>query len=128
MIQSYFLMRLTLKSQHFCIIVCTSQSSMAYSPLLGPGLVFSFLIFFGQSVDFLGRVIIPTQGRYLHTGQNKHRINPHTDMPTLSVVRTHEPSLRPRKDSSCLRPCGQSNRLFLHRYTRCGNKETGFML
>jgi hypothetical protein len=35
---------------------------------------FSFLIL-RQSVGLLGREISPTQGRYLHTGQHKHRIN-----------------------------------------------------
>jgi hypothetical protein len=44
-----------------------------YSPLLGPGLLFSFVFFFTQTVGLLGRVISPSQGRYLHTGQHKHR-------------------------------------------------------
>jgi hypothetical protein len=56
-----------------------------YSPLLGPGLSlslsFSFVIFFTQKVGLLGRVISPSQGRYLHTGQHKRRINAHTFMP-----------------------------------------------
>jgi hypothetical protein len=39
-----------------------------YSPLLGPGLFFSFAIFFTQSVRLLGRVTSPSQGLYLHTG------------------------------------------------------------
>jgi hypothetical protein len=51
-----------------------------YSPLFGSGLIFSFVIFFTQSVGLLGRVISPSQGRYLHTGQYKHRINAHTDI------------------------------------------------
>jgi hypothetical protein len=37
-----------------------------YSPLLGPGLFFSFVIIFTQAVGLLGRVISPLQGRYLH--------------------------------------------------------------
>jgi hypothetical protein len=36
-----------------------------YSSLLGPGLFFSFVIFFIQTVGLLGRVISPSQGRYL---------------------------------------------------------------
>jgi hypothetical protein len=32
---------------------------------------------FTQSVGLLGRGIIPSQGRYLHTEQHKHRINAH---------------------------------------------------
>jgi hypothetical protein len=51
-----------------------------YSPLLGHGLFFSFVIFFTQSVRLLGRVISPSQGRYLHTGQQKQRISAHTDI------------------------------------------------
>jgi hypothetical protein len=39
-----------------------------YSPLLGPGLFFSFVILFAQTVGLLGRVISSSQGRYLHTG------------------------------------------------------------
>jgi hypothetical protein len=31
-----------------------------YSPLLGPGLFFSFVIIFTQMAGFLGRVISPT--------------------------------------------------------------------
>jgi hypothetical protein len=48
--------------------------------LLCPGLFFSFVIFFTQTVGLLGRVISTSQGRYLHTGQHKHRINAHTDI------------------------------------------------
>jgi hypothetical protein len=44
-----------------------------YSHLLGLGLSFSSVIFFTHTVGLLGRVISPTQGRYLH------RINAHTD-------------------------------------------------
>jgi hypothetical protein len=47
-----------------------------YSPLLRPGLFLSFVIY-TQSVRLLSRVISPSQGRYLHTGQHKHRINAH---------------------------------------------------
>jgi hypothetical protein len=32
---------------------------------------------FSQSVGLLGRAISPSQGRYLNTGQHKHRINAH---------------------------------------------------
>jgi hypothetical protein len=37
-----------------------------YSPLLGTGLFFSFVIFFTQTVGLFGRVISTLQGRYLH--------------------------------------------------------------
>jgi hypothetical protein len=48
-----------------------------YSPMLGPGLFLNLIIFFAQTVGLLGRGISPPQGRYLHTGQYKHRINSH---------------------------------------------------
>jgi hypothetical protein len=44
-----------------------------YSPLLGPDPFSSTTSFFTQPVVLLGRVISPPQGRYLHTGQHKHR-------------------------------------------------------
>jgi hypothetical protein len=43
-----------------------------YGPLLRPGLFFSFVVIFTQTVGLLGRVISTSQGRYLHTGQHKH--------------------------------------------------------
>jgi hypothetical protein len=69
-----------------------------YSLLLGPGLVFSFVIFFTQSVGLLGRVIRPSQGRYLHTLEHKHRINAYTlKHPCLELdwnLRSQRPSER----------------------------------
>jgi hypothetical protein len=50
--------------------------SMALQPFVGPWPLFSFLIY-TQSVRLLGRVISPSQGRYLNTEQHKHRINAH---------------------------------------------------
>jgi hypothetical protein len=41
---------------------------------MGPGLFFSFVLFFTQTVGLLGRVISPSQGRCLHAGQHKHTI------------------------------------------------------
>jgi hypothetical protein len=74
-----------------------------YSPLLDPGLFSSFVIIFTQTVGRLGRVIRPSQGSYLHTGQHKHRKNAHTDIHSLSGIRTHDPTVRASEDSSCLR-------------------------
>jgi hypothetical protein len=82
------------------------------SLLLGPGLFFSFVIFFIQSVGLLGRVISPSEGRYLHTGQHKHRINAHTDIHALSGIHTHDPSVLASEDSSRLRSRGHYDRLF----------------
>jgi hypothetical protein len=70
-----------------------------YSPLLCPGLFFSFLIY-TQTVGLLGRVISPSQGRYLHAEQPKHKINAYTDIHALNGIRTHDPSVRARKGSS----------------------------
>jgi hypothetical protein len=66
-----------------------------YSPLLDLGHFISSLILFTQTVGFLGRVISPSQGRYLHTGQHKHRKKKaHIDIHTLGGIRTHDPSVR----------------------------------
>jgi hypothetical protein len=81
-----------------------------YSPLLGRDLFFSFVIFFTQTVGLLGRVISPSQGRNLDTGQHKHKINEHTDIHALSRIRTRDPSVRATEDSSCLRPSDHRNR------------------
>jgi hypothetical protein len=43
-----------------------------YNPLLGPGLVFSFLFFYRDG-RLLWRVTSPSHGRYQHTEQHKHR-------------------------------------------------------
>jgi hypothetical protein len=81
-----------------------------YSLLLGPGLFFSFVIFFTQTVGLLGRGISPSQGHYLHTGQHKHRINSHTDTHSSSGIRTQDPSIRASEDSSCLRERGHCDK------------------
>jgi hypothetical protein len=42
---------------------------------------------------------------------NKHRINArNTDIHALSGIRTHDPSVRASRDSSCLRPRGHCDR------------------
>jgi hypothetical protein len=50
---------------------------MALQPFVGPWPLFQFLDLFTQLVGLLGWGISPSQGRYLHTGQHKHRINAH---------------------------------------------------
>jgi hypothetical protein len=42
--------------------------SLRYNPLLWPGLFFSFVIIFTQTVGLLGRVLSLSQGRYLYKG------------------------------------------------------------
>jgi hypothetical protein len=58
------------------------------SPLLGPGLFLSFVMFFTQTVRLLGWVISPSQGRYLNKGQHERRTNAHTDMPWVGFEPT----------------------------------------
>jgi hypothetical protein len=50
---------------------CFIYLSMAVQPFIGPWPLFFF------SLGPLGRGISPSQGRYLHTGQHKRRINAH---------------------------------------------------
>jgi hypothetical protein len=57
-----------------------------YSPLLGPGLFFSSVIYFTQTVRLLGRGISPSQGLNLNTGQHKHRINAYTHQTSMPWV------------------------------------------
>jgi hypothetical protein len=87
---------------------------LAYSfingSLLGLGLFVNSVIFFTPMVELLGRVISPSQSRYLHTGQHKHRINAQMDIYALIGIRTHDLSLRASEDSSCPRPRGHCDR------------------
>jgi hypothetical protein len=53
--------------------------------------------------------ISPSQGRYLHTGHQNHRINAYR-YPCLSGIRTHDPSVWMGEDSSCLRLRGHCDR------------------
>jgi hypothetical protein len=76
-----------------------------YSPLLGLGLSFSFLILY--PIGLLGLGI----SRYLHTGYHKHRINAHnTHIHASRGIRTQDPSVRASEYSSCLRPRGHCDR------------------
>jgi ABC-type transport system involved in multi-copper enzyme maturation permease subunit len=64
----------------FAFVVLVVIRQWFYSPLLGPNLFFSFIIFFPQTIGLLGQVISQSQGRYLYKGQQKHRINAHADI------------------------------------------------
>jgi hypothetical protein len=66
---------------------------MALQLFVGPWPLLQFRNFFTETVRLLGRRINPWQGHYLHTGQQKHRINAHTDTHALSEIRTHDPSV-----------------------------------
>jgi hypothetical protein len=104
-------MFLSLYGSSFFGALCIFIHPWLYSPLLGPGLFFSFAFFFTQTARFLGLVTSPSQGRYLHAGQHRHRIKAHTNIHVSSGIRTHELRFQASEDSSCLRPCGHTERL-----------------
>jgi hypothetical protein len=78
---------------------------MALQPFVGPWPLLQFRNIFTQTVGLLGRVISPSQGRYLHTGQQKHRINAHTGIHAFewdSNRRSHSSSERKQlKEYQC---------------------------
>jgi hypothetical protein len=90
-----------------CLFYTSLVSLPAYS---GSRPLIQFRNHFSQSVGLRGRVISPSHGRYIHTGQHKHKINAHRGI-HLSGIRTHDPSIQASEDSSCLRPCGYCERL-----------------
>jgi hypothetical protein len=69
----------TVKFMFFAQILHSFIHQWLYSYLLGPGLFFSFVIFFTQILGLLGLVISPSQGRCLHAGQHKHRTYAYTE-------------------------------------------------
>jgi hypothetical protein len=87
-----------------------------YSILLGTGLFFTFVIVFKSSVGLVWRGIGPSQSRYLHIEQHRHRIIAHTDIHYLSGTRTHDPNVRASEDGSCLRSRGRCDRLVTEDY------------
>jgi hypothetical protein len=72
--------KLSVIGEHPNVILSNAIIIMVYSPLLGLGRFFSFLSY-TQSVGLLEWGLSPSQGRYLHTEQEKHRINAYTCMP-----------------------------------------------
>jgi hypothetical protein len=83
--------------------------SMALTAHSGPSPLIQFRNHFSQKVGHLGRGISPSQGRYLNTGQHKHRRNAYThqtSMPWLGF----ETTIRASENSSCLRPRGYCDR------------------
>jgi hypothetical protein len=60
---------------------------MALPAHSGPWPLIQFRNHFSQTVvGFLGQVISPSQGRYLNTGQHKHRINAYTHKTSMPWV------------------------------------------
>jgi hypothetical protein len=85
---------------------------MALPAHSGPRPLIQFRNHFSQSVELPGRVISPSQGRYLNTEQHKHRINAYTpNIHALIGIRTHDPSVQASEDSSFLRLRGHCDRL-----------------
>jgi hypothetical protein len=89
---------------------------MALTALTGPWPLLQFRNNFLQTVGLLGRVISPSQGRYLYTGQYKHRINTYTDIHTLRGIQTPDISVQASEDSSCLRPRSHCDRYYCYYY------------
>jgi hypothetical protein len=79
-----------------------------YSPLLSPGLFFSFVID-TQTAGLLGRGISSLQGRYLHTEQHKQNKRTQTFMPRVGSEST-TPVFERSKTVHCLRLCGHCER------------------
>jgi hypothetical protein len=80
-----------------------------YSPLLGPGLFFSFMIFFytdGTTPWRSDQLVARPLPTYRTTQTQDKRTH------ALIGIRTHDPSVRASEDSSCLRPRGRCDRLF----------------
>jgi hypothetical protein len=64
----------------------TSFFLMALPAQSGPRPLIQFRNHFSQTVGLLGRVIRPSQGRYLNTGQHKQRINAYTHQISMPWV------------------------------------------
>jgi hypothetical protein len=60
---------------------------MALPAHSGPRPLIQFRNHFSQTAGLLGRVISPSQGRYLSTGQHKHKINAYTHQTSMPWVR-----------------------------------------
>jgi hypothetical protein len=58
--------------------------SMSLPAHSGPRPFIQFRNHFSQTVGLLGRVISPSQGLYLHTGQYQHRIKAYTHQTSMS--------------------------------------------
>jgi hypothetical protein len=96
--------------------ICGEQSGIFFQwlfhPIQDPGLLFSSVIIYSQTVGLLGRVISTSQGPYLNAGQHKQNKRIHTpNIHSLCGIRTHDPSGRASEDSSYPRPRSYCDRL-----------------
>jgi hypothetical protein len=97
----------TIKELHNDVIHSLIHLSMALQPFVGPWPFVQCHDNFTQTVGLLGRVISPSQSRYLHTEQHKHRLNAHKH-PCLewdSNLRSKRPN-----EWRLFRPCGHYDR------------------
>jgi hypothetical protein len=74
--------------------------SMALPAHSGPWPLIQVRNNFSQTVGLLGRVISPSQGRYLNTGQHKHRMSTTTHQTSMPWVR-FEPTIPGSERASC---------------------------
>jgi hypothetical protein len=96
----------------FCLSLYLMFFPMTLPAHSGPRPLIQFRNHLSQRVGLLGRVISPSQGRYLHIEQHKQNTSIHTlNIHSLSGSRTHHPSDRASEDSSCLRPRGYCDRV-----------------
>jgi hypothetical protein len=74
---------------------------MALPAHLGPRPLIHFHNHFSQTVGLLGRVISPSQGRYLLKGQHKHKINAYTHKTSMPCV-GFEPTIQASEQANTL--------------------------
>jgi hypothetical protein len=85
-----------------------------YSPLLSLGRSFTFLIIYAYTAGRSPWTGDQPVARPLPTHRTTHKKNSdNTDIYALSGIRTNDPSVQAREDSSCLRPRGHCDRLKL---------------
>jgi hypothetical protein len=83
---------------------------MALQPFVGPWSLFQFLDPIHSRYDSLDGGSARCKAA-TYTQNNKHTLKAHdTDIHAFSSIRTHDPSVRAREDSSCLRPRGYCDR------------------
>jgi hypothetical protein len=70
-------------SEPFEISPLRISFSAALQTIQDPGLLFISVTIYSETVELLGRVISPSQGRYLNTGEHKHRINAYTHQTSM---------------------------------------------
>jgi hypothetical protein len=76
------------------------------------------LLYLGQTVGLLGRVISSSQGLYLYTNTENVHTTQALNIHAQSGIQNHGPGVRASEDSSCLRPLGYRDRqIVVYHYT-----------